>query len=96
MRLLAFLLAVAMPDPLETIHQLVDAGHVRRVQIDAFEVLQSCSSTSLTQHVKKLGAMLQPFLGVSRGPETGRQIPTYPEPTPPLAPRAIPTYPEPG
>ena len=36
MRLLAILLAVAMPDALETIHQLVDAGHVRRVQIDAF------------------------------------------------------------
>ena len=34
--------------------------------------------------------------GVSRGPETGRQIPTYPEPTRPLAPRAIPTYPKPG
>ena len=46
---------------LQTIHQLVDGGHMRRVQINEFEVLQPCSSDSLVKHVKKLGVELQPF-----------------------------------
>ena len=51
MRLLAILLAVAMPDALETIHQLVDAGHVRRVQIDAFECCRGSSVVEVVEVV---------------------------------------------
>ena len=38
-----------------------NAGHIHRVQIKEFEVLQSCSSDSLVKHVKKLGVELRPF-----------------------------------
>ena len=41
-RFLAILLAIAMggTHTLQTIHQLVDGGHMRRVQINEFEVLR--------------------------------------------------------